>query len=77
MFNIQRNMFTGASSADVSILLIDARNGVIEQTKRHLFILSLIQVPNIILAVNKMDLVNYDENIFHSIKSEIREYSKN
>ena len=71
-----RNMFTGASSADVSILLIDARNGVIEQTKRHLFILSLIQVPNIILAVNKMDLVNYDENTFRSIKKEIREYSK-
>ena len=49
---------------------------MIEQTKRHLFILSLIQVPNIILAVNKMDLVNYDENTFRSIKKEIREYSK-
>ncbi|MEI2651343.1 MAG: GTP-binding protein [Microthrixaceae bacterium] len=56
-----RNMVTGASTADVAIILIDARNGVIEQTRRHTFIASLLGIPHLVVAVNKMDLVDYCE----------------
>ena len=56
-----RNMVTGASTADLAIVLVDARNGVVEQTKRHAFIASLLGIPHIVVAVNKMDLVDYDE----------------
>jgi bifunctional enzyme CysN/CysC len=66
-----RNMVTGASNADVAVILIDARKGVLEQTKRHSFLASLVGIKNIILAVNKMDLINYDQNIYKSI---IKEY---
>jgi len=56
-----RNMATGASTADLAILLIDARNGVMTQTKRHSFIVSLLGIKNVVLAINKMDLVKYDQ----------------
>lgn len=65
-----RNMVTGASNAQASIILIDARNGVIEQTKRHFFINNLLRVKHVIVAVNKMDLVNFDEQVFKDIKNE-------
>ncbi|HET8573296.1 MAG TPA: GTP-binding protein [Edaphocola sp.] len=62
-----RNMVTGASTANAAIILIDARNGVIEQTKRHSFIASLLQIPHLIVCVNKMDLVDYSESVFNDI----------
>ncbi|MDY0780250.1 sulfate adenylyltransferase subunit 1 [Tenacibaculum sp. IB213877] len=66
-----RNMVTGASTSQASIILIDARNGVVEQTYRHFFINNLLRVKNIVVAVNKMDLVDYSEEKFNSIKNEI------
>lgn len=68
-----RNMVTGASTSQASIILVDARNGVIEQTKRHFFINNLLRVKDIIVAVNKMDLVGFDETKFNVIKAEIEE----
>ncbi len=65
-----RNMVTGASTADVAIILIDARNGIVEQTKRHSYIASLLQIPNVILAVNKMDLVDFSEEVYTRIQNE-------
>jgi len=65
-----RNMVTGASTADVAIILIDARNGIIEQSKRHSYIASLLQIPNVIVAVNKMDLVDFSETVYNDIKRE-------
>jgi sulfate adenylyltransferase subunit 1 len=65
-----RNMVTGASTSDVAIVLIDARNGIVEQTKRHSYIASLLQIPNVILAINKMDLVGFSENVYNTIKNE-------
>ena len=62
-----RNMVTGASTANVATILIDARHGVIEQTKRHAFIASLLQIPHIIVCVNKMDLVDYSETVYNDI----------
>lgn len=62
-----RNMVTGASNAELIIILIDARQGVVEQTKRHSIIASLLRIPHVIVAVNKMDLVNYSENTFNNI----------
>ena len=67
-----RNMVTGASTADVAIILIDARNGIIEQSKRHSYIASLLQIPNVVVAVNKMDLVDFDEAVFNSIVAEYK-----
>jgi len=72
-----RNMVTGASTAEVAVELIDARNGVIEQTRRHGFIASLLQIPYMIVAVNKMDLVNYSEDRFREIVEEFQEFSEN
>lgn len=66
-----RNMITGASNASVFLILIDARNGIIEQTKRHLFIASLMKIKNIVFVINKMDLVDYDQKVFEGIKEEI------
>jgi len=63
-----RNMVTGASTANAAIILIDARNGVTEQTHRHAYIASLLQIPHIIVCVNKMDLVNYNEEVFKAIR---------
>src|SRR6187549_1284849 len=62
-----RNMVTGASTADLAVILVDARNGVTEQSRRHSFIASLLRVPHLILAVNKMDLVDYDEKVYDLI----------
>lgn len=66
-----RNMVTGASTANLAIILIDARKGVIEQTKRHSFIANLLRIQHVILAVNKMDLVDYDESVYNAI---LRDY---
>jgi sulfate adenylyltransferase subunit 1 len=63
-----RNMVTGASTANAALILIDARNGVTEQTYRHSYISSLLQIPHLIICVNKMDLMNYDEEVFERIK---------
>jgi sulfate adenylyltransferase subunit 1 len=65
-----RNMVTGASTADAAIILVDARNGIIEQTKRHSYVASLLRLDHVILAVNKMDLVDFAEDVFDRIKSE-------
>jgi sulfate adenylyltransferase subunit 1 len=70
-----RNMVTGASTANVAIILIDARNGVLEQTIRHAFIASLLRIPHLIVCVNKMDLVSYDEEVFSSIQVRFKELS--
>jgi len=65
-----RNMATGASTANLAVVLVDAKGGIKPQTKRHAFISSLLGVPHIVLAVNKMDLVGYDQSVFEAIKSE-------
>ena len=65
-----RNMVTGASTADLAIVLVDARKGILEQSRRHAFLASLLRVPHLVLAVNKMDLVDYDEAVFERIVSE-------
>jgi sulfate adenylyltransferase large subunit len=66
-----RNMVTGASTADVAVVLLDARKGVIEQTRRHTLIVSLLGVPHVVFAVNKMDLVDFDEARFREIEGEL------
>ncbi|MCB0654234.1 MAG: 50S ribosome-binding GTPase [Saprospiraceae bacterium] len=68
-----RNMVTGASTSQVSIILIDARNGVIEQTYRHFFINNLLRIKDVVVAINKMDLVDFSEDKFNEIKEEIEE----
>ena len=68
-----RNMVTGASTADVAVVLVDARKGVIEQTRRHTLIASLLAVPHLVFAVNKMDLVDFDEARFDEIARELDE----
>ncbi|SHI67165.1 sulfate adenylyltransferase subunit 1 [Mesonia phycicola] len=70
-----RNMVTGASTANAAIILIDARHGVIEQTKRHTFIASLLQIPHIIVCINKMDLVDFSEENYNNIVSQFEEFS--
>ena len=70
-----RNMATGASTADLAVLLIDARQGVLTQTKRHAFIASQLGVRNIVLAVNKMDLVDYSENVFNEIVEDFKAFA--
>ena len=70
-----RNMVTGASTANVATILIDARHGVIEQTKRHAFIASLLQIPHIIVCVNKMDLVDYSEDVYNNIIRQFEDIS--
>ena len=70
-----RNMVTGASTANVATILIDARHGVIEQTKRHAFIASLLQIPHIIVCVNKMDLVDYSEEVYNHIIRQFEDIS--
>ncbi len=71
-----RNMVTGASKVDCAVILIDARNGVLTQSKRHGFIISLLQIPHLIVAVNKMDLVDYAEDIFNRIVEDYERYSE-
>jgi sulfate adenylyltransferase subunit 1 len=68
-------MVTGASTANAALILIDARHGVIEQTKRHAFIASLLQIPHVIVCVNKMDLVDYQEEVFTKIIAQFEEFS--
>jgi len=70
-----RNMVTGASTANLALLLVDARHGVIEQTKRHAFIASLLQIPHIIVCINKMDLINYSKSKFDVIKSDFESFA--
>lgn len=70
-----RNMVTGASSANLAIILVDARKGILEQTIRHSFIASLLQIPHIIYCINKMDLVEYSETVFEKIKKELEAFS--
>ena len=71
-----RNMATGASNADVALLLVDARKGLLTQTRRHSFILSLIGVKHVVLVVNKIDLVDYDADVFAAIESEYRRFAE-
>lgn len=71
-----RNMFTGASNADLAIILIDARHGITEQTKRHTIIASILRIPHILVCINKMDLVNYSEKDFRKIESEYLIFAK-
>ena len=71
-----RNMVTGASTSNLSIILIDAKNGLSIQTKRHSFIASLIKVPHLIVAINKMDLVDFSEEVFNKIKTEYQDFAK-
>lgn len=70
-----RNMITGSSTAELSIVLIDARKGVLTQSKRHGFLASLLQIPHVLVAVNKMDLVDYDEEVFKRIVAEYRDFA--
>src|SRR6476620_3412155 len=72
-----RNMATGASTADLAIILIDARKGVLTQTRRHSFIATLLGIKNIVVAVNKMDLMDYRRDIFLAIEADYRAFAKN
>ncbi|MGB8378161.1 MAG: sulfate adenylyltransferase subunit CysN [Rhodanobacteraceae bacterium] len=71
-----RNMITGASTADVALVLVDARKGVLTQTRRHSYLVSLIGIRKVVLAVNKMDLVDYSEQVFSDIETEYREFAR-
>lgn len=70
-----RNMITGASHADVSVILVDARHGILEQTHRHFYIAHLLRIPQVVVCVNKMDLVGYDEAAFRSIEQKFTEFA--
>lgn len=70
-----RNMVTGASTANLALILVDARNGVVEQTKRHSFIASLLQIPHLIVCINKMDLVDYDQEAYEKIVSDFKDFA--
>ncbi len=70
-----RNMVTGASTADVALILLDARRGITEQSRRHAFIATLLGVRHLVVCVNKMDLVDYDENVFEAIRAEFSEFA--
>jgi bifunctional enzyme CysN/CysC/sulfate adenylyltransferase subunit 1 len=70
-----RNMVTGASTADLGLVLVDARQGLTEQSRRHAVILSLLRVPHLVLAVNKMDLVDFSEDVFEAIQGEFKSFA--
>ncbi len=70
-----RNMVTGASTANAALILVDARKGVLEQSRRHAFLASLLRVPHLVLCVNKMDLVDYDQGVFDAIAAEFRNFA--
>ncbi len=70
-----RNMVTGASTANLALILVDARHGVVEQTCRHSYIASLLQIPHLIVCVNKMDLVDYDEDVFDKIVEDFTDFA--
>ena len=71
-----RNMVTGASTADVAVILIDSRKGVLEQTKRHSFLTSLVGIKKVVIAVNKMDLVNYDQHKYEEIINQYKDFAQ-
>ena len=68
-----RNMVTGASTADVAVILLDARNGIVEQTRRHSYIVAMLGIPHVVVAVNKMDLVDFSAERFAEIEEDLRD----
>src|SRR5262244_1737159 len=70
-----RNMVTGASTADLALILVDARKGLVEQSRRHAFLCSLLRVPHLVLCVNKMDLVDYSQEVFERIANEFTNFA--
>src|SRR5487761_2472006 len=70
-----RNMVTGCSTANLVLVLVDARNGITEQTRRHAFIASLLRIPHLVVCINKMDLVDYDQRRFEQIRSEFQDFA--
>jgi sulfate adenylyltransferase large subunit len=70
-----RNMVTGASTADLVVILVDARNGITEQTRRHAFIASLLRIQHLVICVNKMDLVDYDQRVFEKVRAEFEDFA--
>src|SRR6187401_3440623 len=70
-----RNMVTGASTADLALILLDARKGITEQSRRHAFLATLLGVPHVVVCVNKMDLVDYDEQVFNAIHDEFSAFA--
>jgi len=70
-----RNMATGASTADVAVILIDARHGVVEQTRRHAYVCALLRIPRLVVAINKMDLVGFDQGVFDAISAAFRDFA--
>jgi bifunctional enzyme CysN/CysC len=70
-----RNMVTGNSTADLTLVLVDARKGIVEQTRRHAFLASLLRVPHVLLCVNKMDLIGYDQDVFDQIRDEFKAFA--
>jgi bifunctional enzyme CysN/CysC len=70
-----RNMVTGASTADLALVLVDARHGMLEQSRRHVFLASLLQIPHIVVAVNKMDLVDWDRSAFDAVREDFRRWA--
>ena len=70
-----RNMVTGASTADLAIILVDARNGLVEQSRRHAFLATLLRVPHLVLCVNKMDLVDYDQAVYEQVKADFTAFA--
>ena len=71
-----RNMFTGASNADLAIILVDARNGITDQSKRHSILSAILGIPHVLVCINKMDLVEYSETVFNQIKNDYIEFAK-
>ena len=76
MSSTTRNMVTGASTADLAVILVDARKGILTQTRRHSFLVSLLGIRKIVLAVNKMDLVSYSQEVFHAIERDYRLFAR-
>ncbi len=70
-----RNMVTGASTADLALILVDARKGLVEQSRRHAFLATLLQVPHLVLVVNKMDLVDYSQEVYETIRDEFTQFA--
>src|SRR3974377_2184663 len=70
-----RTLVTGASTADLALIFVDARNGVVEQSRRHAFIASLLGIPHFVVCVNKMDLVDYDQATFERLKEEFKDFA--
>ncbi len=71
-----RNMFTGASNTDLAIILVDARHGITEQTRRHSIISNIVGIPHVLVCINKMDLVNYDEAVYEKIKADYEHFAE-